>query len=114
MLSNPALGAGPYRIEHTEPAVWLGYGFDADRTADLARATARYLGVTVSNPVLALRTPDQAELMAALEAEVRKAAAGQATGAEAMKRAAAAWTAHDAGKNPDELRRWRRNSVGLP
>lgn len=114
ILNNPALGAGPYRIEHTEPAAWLGYGFDAERNADLARAAARHLGVTVSNPVLALRTPDQAELMAALEAEVRKAAAGQATGAEAMTRAAAAWKAHDAGKNADELKRWRRNAVGLP
>lgn len=114
ILNNPALGAGPYRIEHTEPAVWLGYGFDADRNADLARATARYLGVTVNNPVLALRTPDQAELMAMLEAEVRKAATGQAGGAEAMKRAAEAWKAHDAGENADELKRWRRNSVGLP
>ncbi|HET6576582.1 MAG TPA: hypothetical protein VFG68_23490 [Fimbriiglobus sp.] len=114
ILSNPALGAGPYRIEHTEPQIWLGYGFDRDRTADLARATARYLGVTVSNPVLALRTPDQAELMAALEAEVRKAAAGKSTGAEAMKRAAEAWHKHDAGMNADELKRWRRNSVVLP
>jgi len=113
-LNNPALGAGPYRLEHTEPGVWLGYGFDADRTADLARATARYLGVTVSNPVLALRTPDQAELMAALEAEVRKAATGQASGAEAMKRATEAWRKHDTGQNPDELKRWRRNAVGLP
>jgi hypothetical protein len=113
-LSNPALGAGPYRLEHTEPAVWLGYGFDADRNAELARAAARYLGVTISNPVLALRTPDQGELMAALEAEVRKAATGQATGTEAMTRAAAAWTAHDAGKSADELKRWRRNAVGLP
>jgi ABC-type glycerol-3-phosphate transport system substrate-binding protein len=114
ILSNPALGAGPYRIEHTEPSVWLGYGFDADRTEDLARATARYLGVTVSNPVVALRTPDQAELLAALEAEVRKTAAGQAAGAEAMARAAEAWRTHDAGKNADELKRWRRNSVVLP
>jgi ABC-type glycerol-3-phosphate transport system substrate-binding protein len=114
ILSNPELGAGPYRIEHTEPRIWLGYGFDADRNEELARATARYLGVTVSNPVLALRTPDQAELMAALEAEVRKAAAGQATGAEAMKRAAEAWRKHDADKNAEELRRWRRNSVVLP
>ncbi len=113
-LNNPALGAGPYRIEQTEPGVWLGYGFDAERTADLARAVSRYLGVTVSNPVLALRTPDQAELMTSLEAAVRKAATGQASGEEAMKQAAGAWAKHDAGKNADELRRWRRNAIGLP
>jgi ABC-type glycerol-3-phosphate transport system substrate-binding protein len=114
LLSNPALGAGPYRDAHTDPGVWLAYRFDADRTRDLAGAMSHYLGRSVTNPALAVRAPDQAELMAALEAEVRRAAAGQATGAEAMAAAAEAWRKHDAGRPADELVRWRRNAVGLP
>ena len=31
-----------------------------------------------------------------------------------MKRATEAWRKHDTGQNPDELKRWRRNAVGLP
>ncbi len=114
LLSNPALGAGPYRDEHTDPGVWLAYRFDADRTRDLAEAMAHYLGRSVTNPALAVRTPDQEPLMAALEAEVRKAAAGQATGAGAMAAAAEAWRKHDAAHPAEELVRWRRNAVGLP
>ncbi len=107
-LSNPEVGAGPFRAEHADAAqddLWLPYRFDTARNRELAGAVRHYLGLNVVNPALALRTPDQGPLMAALEAEVRRAATGQATGAEAMKRAAEAWAKHDAGHDrPTNLR----------
>ncbi|MCA1683795.1 MAG: extracellular solute-binding protein, partial [Actinobacteria bacterium] len=52
-VSAPGAGVGPFRTEHVDPAreqVWLGYGFDAERTKDLAAAMRRYLGGNVTNP----------------------------------------------------------------
>jgi hypothetical protein len=52
--------------------------------------------------------------MAALEAQLRKAAAGETSPEAAMGRADAAWRQLDAGRPADELIKWRRNAVGLP
>jgi hypothetical protein len=116
-LSDPHLGAGPYRTEHLDESrdqVWLRYGFDAARTRELGGALRRYVRPEVSNPALVLRTPDRAALMASLEAEVRKAATGALAPAEAMKQAQAAWQKHDTARPREELVRWRRNAIGLP
>jgi multiple sugar transport system substrate-binding protein len=116
-LSDPNLGAGPYRTEHLDESrdqVWLRYGFDAARMRELSAAMRRYVRPEVSNPALVLRTPDQAKLMALLEAEVRRAASGSLAPAEAMKEAQAAWQKLDAAHAHEELVRWRRNAIGLP
>jgi ABC-type glycerol-3-phosphate transport system substrate-binding protein len=117
LLTDPAVGAGPFRTEHLDEGrdeLWLGYRFDPERTGQLARAVRQYVSQTTVNPALPLRSPDQGELMAALEAEVRKAAAGQVLPDQAMRQAQAAWEKHDAGRKPDELATWRRNAAGIP
>jgi ABC-type glycerol-3-phosphate transport system substrate-binding protein len=117
LLTDPTAGVGPFRTEPLDEGrdeLWISYRFDPDRTKRFGRAVRQYVSLTTVNPALPLRTPDQAELMAALEAEVRKAATGQATPEEAMKRAQAAWEKLDAGRKPDELAAWRRNAVGIP
>ena len=116
-VSSSGAGVGPFRVEHVAPErrdVWLGYGFDADGTQALFAAMQRYLGANVTNPALALRTPDQAAVMAVLDAEVRKVAAGESSPEAAMGRADAAWKKLDAARPAEELIRWRRNAVGLP
>ncbi|OWK38728.1 extracellular solute-binding protein [Fimbriiglobus ruber] len=112
-IGEPTVGAGPFRIEHLDPAAWIRYGFDKNRTVDLAQGMRHYLGTDVTNPALALRTPDQAALMAALETEVRAAATGKSDPAAAIARAVDAWTTHDAAQKPEDLTKWRRNAVNL-
>lgn len=114
-LSNPALGVGPVRFEQASgerASLWTRYNFDADRNRALAAAVREYLGPEVVNPALALRTPDQAELMAALADAVRGAATGQLPPESAMDQAVAAWAKLDAAKPADELKKWRRNAAG--
>lgn len=116
-VGTAAAGVGPFRVEHVAPErrdVWLGYGFDADGTQALFAAVRQYLGSNVTNPAIVLRTPDQAAVMAILDAEVRKAANGESSPEAAMGRADAAWKALDAKRPADELIKWRRNAVGLP
>jgi ABC-type glycerol-3-phosphate transport system substrate-binding protein len=114
LLNDPALGFGPYRTEHLDPAreaVWGRYGFDAERTKRLADALRRFAAVAVVNPAFAPRGPDQAELTAVLAKHVRRAAAGEAAPADAMKQANDEWAAWDAAHPP--AAEWRRKSAGL-
>ena len=114
LMTDPTAGVGPFRTEHVyEPSCWLGYGFDADRTRMLTDAMQRYVGVEVSNPALAVRTPGQAELMAALGTQVRAAATGERPPAEALRQAEAEWGKLTAGVPAAELRTWRRNAAGV-
>lgn len=116
-VSAPGSGVGPFRSEHVAPErrdVWLGYGFDAEGTKALFEAMKHYLGANVTNPALALRTPDQAAVTAAIDAELRKVAKGELAPDAAMKRAEDAWKRLDADRPPEELIKWRRNAVGLP
>lgn len=116
LLSDPALGFGPYRTEHLEQArewVWARYGFEPERSKALADALRRYAAVSLANPAYAPRGPDQAELMAALEKEVRRAATGQADPAAAMKAADEAWRKLDATRPAAVAAEWRRKSAGL-
>jgi ABC-type glycerol-3-phosphate transport system substrate-binding protein len=114
LLSDPALGFGPFRSEHLEQqreGVWQRYGLDPDRSKRLAEALRQYTALTLANPAFAPRGPDQAELMAALEKEVRRAATGQTPPKEAMQAAQAAWEKLDA-RHPAAAE-WRRKSAGL-
>ena len=116
MLNDPVTGSGPFRREHVDQGrdPWLVYNFDPIRHQRFADAMRSYVALNVSNPTVVVRTPDQAALMAALEANVRRTAMGQQPPAEAMQQAANEWKALDAKQNPEELVKWRRNSVGLP
>ena len=117
MLHESQLGAGPTREGHVAAqagiANWQRYGFDEARTKDLAAALNIYADSTVANPALPLRTPDAPAIYAILETQLRRAAAGQATGAEAAAAATAAWAEHDKATDAAVLKNWRRKAAGL-
>ncbi len=116
-LSESNIGAGPIRESHistqTGFAIWQRYGFDETRTKDLGTAMFAYANSAVANPALPLRTPDAPQLYAILEAQLRRAAGGQATGPESASAAAAAWDEHDRKQDAVQLKAWRRNAAGL-
>jgi len=89
------------------------YGFDEARTKELGAAVQTYASSTVANPALPLRTPDAAEVYAILDAQLRRAANGQATGPEAASAAIAAWAEHDRKQDAEQLKLWRRQAAGL-
>lgn len=108
-----ATGYGPTRSTHLDRerlVVWLGYGFDADRSKALQDAAEGAVAKTVRNPAFGLRTPDHAALTKALGDELRAVADGTRPPAEALARAAAAWQA--ASPAAREVER-RRRAVGL-
>ena len=72
-----------------------------------------YASTGVANPALPLRTPDAGEVFAILEAQLRRAATGQATGPDAAKAAIRDWAAHDAKRDAGQLKEWRRKAAGL-
>jgi ABC-type glycerol-3-phosphate transport system substrate-binding protein len=107
-------GAGPYRVSQFETrarARWFGYGLMPDETERLTNSLRDNMGFGVQNYRLRLRTPNQHELTAALDAELRTAIQGQTPPAEALKTANDRWT--------EIIRRqpgWRdqaRKSLGL-
>ncbi len=116
-MSESGIGAGPTRESHlaaqTGDALWQRYAFESARTKDLGAAMGAYADTGVANPALPLRTPDAAEVFAILEAQLRRAAGGQATGPDAAKAAIRDWAAHDAEQNPEQLKDWRRKAAGL-
>ena len=117
MLQESQLGAGPTREGHVAAqagiANWQRYGFDESRTKDLAAALNIYTDSTVANPALPLRTPDAPAIYAILETQLRRAAAGQATGPEAAAAATAAWAEHDKPADAEVMKNWRRKAAGL-
>ena len=116
-LSESGIGAGPTRESHlsaqTGGAIWQRYGFDKARTDELGAAMQSYANTGVANPALPLRTPDAGEVFAILDAQLRRAASGQATGPDAAKAAIRDWAAHDAKQNPEQLKDRRRKAAGL-
>lgn len=108
-----ATGYGPTRSAHLDRdrlLIWLGYGFDPDRSKALQDAAEAYVGKTVRNPTFGFRTPDHAALAAALGSELAAVAAGRAPPAEALARAAAAWESIAPATRERER---RRRAVGL-
>jgi multiple sugar transport system substrate-binding protein len=116
LLSNPALGAGPFRSAHLEQdrlLIWLGYGLDETRSKALQAALQQNIRAEVRNAVYALRGPDQKELTAAAVAELAKVAAGTVPGDAGLKQLRAAWERIDQ-KTPQETRlRWRKLAAGV-
>lgn len=116
LLSDPALGFGPFRAEQLEEqreAVWQRYGLDPAGTGKLVGALRQYTALTLANPAFAYRGPDQADVAAILDREVRRAATGQAAPADALKAAQEAWLKLDAARPPAEVAGWRRKAAGL-
>lgn len=105
LLSDPALGFGPFRAEHLEQArepLWQRYGFDAARTRQLADALRHNAAVATINPAFGLRGPDAGTLKNAL---------GQALAAGNLESAQTAWEQH--ARTYPEAQRIRRHAAGL-
>ena len=65
LLSNPTLGAGPFRSAHLDQdrlLIWLGYGLDETRSKALQAALQQNVRTDVRNAVQTLRRPDRKEL----------------------------------------------------
>jgi multiple sugar transport system substrate-binding protein len=74
LLAAPRWGAGPYRSSQLETRArprWFGYGLSADQVERLTSALGDNLGPGVQNYRVRLRTPNQHELTAAFDAELR-------------------------------------------
>lgn len=101
LLSDPALGFGPFRSEHLQQsreAIWQRYGFDAERQRMLADALRANAAEPVVNPAAGLRGPDAEELTSLLAAALRE-----------KKPLEAVWP-----KPTPEQRSIRRHASGLP
>lgn len=116
LLSDPALGFGPFRVEHLDQShetLWQRYGFDAQQTHRLAEAIRYDLDVGLANPAIALRGADQAELMKLLGEQLNRIVTGAVSPEEAMKAADAAWRKADSARPAEALKQERRRSAGL-
>jgi hypothetical protein len=116
LVGTPGLGAGPLRTAHLDRdrlVLWLGYGFDEERTKLLQDVLRQYVGQTVKNPTFTLRGPDRAALVAAAVDPLRKLAAGAAPPAEALQLIETGWNELDAKVPAATLPRWRQKEAGL-
>lgn len=74
LIASPKVGAGPYRTSHLDHRArprWFAYGLSATETERLTSALRDNLGHTVQNYRVRLRTPNQHELEAILDTELR-------------------------------------------
>ncbi len=116
LLSDPALGFGPFRVEHLDQpreTVWQRYGFDVEQSKRLIAAIRHQTGSSLANPAVGLRGSDRADLLRLLAAELAKVADGTATPEKAMADADAAWREADAKRPPDAVKLERRQAAGL-
>jgi multiple sugar transport system substrate-binding protein len=115
LLSNPALGAGPFRVTHLDRdrlIVWLAYGWDSEQTKALRDALELFVRQEVKNPVYGLRAPDQQSLRAATAATLPGLTRGTPADtvvAELLTR----WRQIDEQTPRDTRIRWRRLAAGL-
>jgi ABC-type glycerol-3-phosphate transport system substrate-binding protein len=115
-IATPGLGAGPTRVSHLDRerlVLWLGYGFDSERSKALQDALRHYTEQTVKNPTLGLRGPDRADIIRGVGGAVREIGAGTVSPADGLKKGEAAWLALDAKTPAETLRRWRQRAAGL-
>ncbi|HUR55952.1 MAG TPA: extracellular solute-binding protein [Gemmataceae bacterium] len=114
IVSATHLGVGPFRASHLDRdrmLLWLGYGFDAERSKAFQEALRSFVGLQVGNPTFGFRGPDHASLTASLATELKKIAAGETPPADGLKRVAAAW---DSDPTPADVRlKWRRRAAGV-
>jgi multiple sugar transport system substrate-binding protein len=111
---EPRWGGGPIRLEHLNRERWDAFDLDRSRTAALKEALNRTLGQHgLKNPVLCLRTPDQAAHQAALVAQLRRALAGKVDPKDALQRVVQRWEEIDAKKGKAKVLAEYRLSLGL-
>jgi ABC-type glycerol-3-phosphate transport system substrate-binding protein len=117
LVANPRWGAGPYRTSQLEArarARWYGYGLSAGETERLISALGENLGLGVENSRVRLRTPNHADLDAALDADLRAFVSGKdQSAAEAMAKANADWKAIIDRQPRDAWLKLARKSLGF-
>jgi ABC-type glycerol-3-phosphate transport system substrate-binding protein len=111
---EPRWGGGPTREEHINRQRWDAFDLDQERTLALREALRGNLFTHgLKNPVICLRTPDEASYRAALDTALRAALGKTAVPpAEALATAARAWEKLNQARGPAHLAEYRL-SLGL-
>ncbi|MGL4422650.1 MAG: hypothetical protein ACRCZF_18420 [Gemmataceae bacterium] len=113
-LADPTRGFGPFRTDQLESArdtLWQNYGFDTERSKEFANAVRMNLGISLANPVLVPRAPDQAPREEQLAKGVLRAATGALPPEQALAEVQQLWI--EADKQNPQAALWRRLSAGL-
>jgi multiple sugar transport system substrate-binding protein len=111
---EPRWGGGPIRQEQLTRDRWDAFDLDGRRTQALREALTKTLRQRgLKNPVVCLRTPDQAAHRAALVAQVREALAGKKEAGAALAEAARRWAELDRKRGEQRHREEYRLSLGL-
>ncbi|MBN9118127.1 MAG: extracellular solute-binding protein [Planctomycetes bacterium] len=116
LIATPGLGAGPTRVAHVDRErllLWLGYGFDEERSKMLQDTMRHYAEQAVKNPTFGLRGPDRAELIRAADPPLRALGTDKTPAVDRLKQIEAAWQVLDAKVSPETLLRWRQRAAGL-
>jgi ABC-type glycerol-3-phosphate transport system substrate-binding protein len=95
LIAAPRWGAGPYRTSQLDARArsrWYGYGLSAIETERLTSALRDNLGMGIQNYRVRLRTPNQHELAAALDEDLREMLKGQTPVDQSMQNANQRWT----------------------
>ncbi len=115
IVAEPRWGGGATRDDHFRTTRWDAFDLDPARTAavkEALRETVQYQGL--KNPVVRLRTPDEAPHRAALVAELRSALANpQSDAAQALTRVARRWEELDKARGEEKHLAEYRLSLGL-
>jgi len=117
LLADTRWGAGPYRTSQLEARSrgrWYGYGLTATETERLTTALGENVGLGIENYRIRLRTPNRADLDAALDAALRALLTDQAMKpADAMTKANADWKAIIDRQPRDAWQKVARKSLGF-
>ena len=116
LIATPGLGAGPTRVVHVDRErllLWLGYGFDEERSKLLQDTMRHYTEQTVKNPTFGLRGPDRAALIKAADKPVRELGTGGVSASDRLKQVEDAWQELDAKVPEADRLRWRQRAAGL-
>lgn len=115
IISSTEIGAGPFRVSHLDHdrlQIWLGYGFDTERSDALRRALQEYVRLDVKNATYGLRGPDRAALSSTAANAMEKIATG--TPAEAaLQQLRKDWEQIDLKTVPETRLKWRKLAAGL-
>jgi ABC-type glycerol-3-phosphate transport system substrate-binding protein len=114
IVQEPRWGGGATRDEHFRTARWDAFDLDAARTTALKEALRDTVQYQIRNPVLCLRTPDEAPHRAALAVALRAALAKpDADAAETLAGVARRWEELDKARGEREHLSEYRISLGL-
>jgi ABC-type glycerol-3-phosphate transport system substrate-binding protein len=116
LIATPGIGAGPYRMSQLDVRArsrWFAYGLSAIETERLTSALRDNLGLGVQNPRLRVRTPNQHELAAALDEDLRAMLKDQTPIEQAMAKANNRWKQIIGKQPPAQWNAELRVSLGL-